>query len=113
MELTMQHISAQELNQRMNSDNRPVLINALPGDSFREKRIPGSINITEDNIDSVEHIIPDKDQDIVVYCANSDCDASPKLAEKLLDRNYKNVWDFEEGLEGWVEAGYQLTGKDY
>lgn len=112
MELTMQHITANDLQERMNSDNRPVLINALPKDAYRSKRIPGSINITEEHLDCAENVIPDKDQDIVVYCANEDCDASPKLAEKLLERGYTNVWDFEAGLKGWRKEGYALIGQD-
>lgn len=112
MEATMQHISAQDLYKRMNSKIRPVLINALSKDAYQAKRIPGSINITEENLECAEHVIPDKDQDIVVYCANADCDASPKLAEKLMDMGYSNVWDFEEGLAGWRSEGYSLTGTE-
>lgn len=112
MELTMQQISAEDLRKRMNSDNSPVLINALSKDAFVAKRIPGSINMPGKNVELAEKILPDKDQDIVVYCANADCDASPNLAEKLMDMGYKNVWDFEEGLAGWRSAGYNLTGNE-
>lgn len=112
MPLTMQRISAEDLHKRMTSTNRPVLINALSEDAFKSKRIPGSINITEYNLECAKNVIPDKDQDIVVYCANADCDASPKLAEKLMDMGYNNVWDFEEGLAGWRSEGYRLEGTD-
>jgi hypothetical protein len=47
----MERISAQDLHKRMTSENRPVLINALSEDAFRAKRIPGSINITENNLE--------------------------------------------------------------
>lgn len=112
MPLTMQRISAQELHERMNSEERPVLINALSEDAFQAKRIPGSINLTEENLECAETVIPDKDQDVVVYCANADCDASSKLAEKLTDMGYSNVWDFEQGLAGWRNEGYGLTGTE-
>lgn len=112
MEATMQRISAENLHQRMNSNERPVLINALSKEAYQSKRIPGSINITEDKIGCAENVIPDKDQDIVVYCANADCDASPNLAKELLDQGYENVWDFETGLKGWRTQGYELVGED-
>lgn len=112
MPLTMQRISATDLHDRMTNENRPVLINALSEEAFEAKRIPGSINITEHNLECATNVIPDKDQDIVVYCANADCDASPKLAEKLTDMGYNNIWDFEEGLAGWRSEGYSLTGTD-
>lgn len=112
MELTMQRISAEDLRKRMKSDNCPVIINALTEDAFMAKHIPGSINIPEGNAEMAKNILPDKNQDIVVYCANADCDASPNLAEKLMDMGYENVWDFEEGLAGWHRAGYNLIDNE-
>ena len=112
MPMTMQSISADDLRERMRSEDRPVLINALSEDAYQARRIPGSINVTEEHLECAENVIPDKDQDIVVYCANADCQASPKAAEDLLEMGYTNVWDFEEGLAGWKEAGYTLTGQD-
>jgi len=113
MPLTTQRTTTRELHEWMTSaEHHPVLVNALSENAFRAKRIPGSINLTEDNLEYAERVIPDKDQDVVVYCANSDCDASTKLAEKLTERGYNNVWDYEEGIPGWRSAGYSLTGTE-
>jgi rhodanese-related sulfurtransferase len=112
MTLTVQRISTQDLHKQMTSEHRPVLINALSEDAFTAKHIPGSINITEHNLECAKNVIPDKDQDIVAYYANADCDTSPKLAEKLTEMGYNNVWDFEEGFAGWRSEGYRLTGTD-
>lgn len=109
---TLQAISADMLHQKLMSDARPVLINVLPNESYMAKRIPGSINIPQEEIDTIENVVPDKEQDIVVYCANEDCDASPNAAEALIENGYKNVWDFEEGLAGWRNAGYTLIGQE-
>lgn len=109
---TMQRISADELHKRMKSDSRPVVVNALSKDSYMAKHIPGSINIPAEHIEWAENIVPDKQQDIIVYCANADCNASPKAAEALMEMGYENVWDFEEGLSGWKNAGFKLTGQD-
>lgn len=111
-ELTMQRISAEDLYKRMRSDTQPVLINALSNDSYVAKHIPGSINIPSDDIERIKQVVPDKQQEIVVYCANADCDASPTAANALMEMGYENVWDFEEGLAGWEKAGYELTGQD-
>lgn len=110
--LTIQRTSAEVLYDKLNSSERPVLINALDQEAYLAKRIPGSINIPADKADIIENIVPVKEQDIVVYCANADCDASPRLAEKLMDKGYTRVWDFEEGLAGWKKAGYKLTGNE-
>lgn len=88
------------------------MVNVPAKESYRARRIPGSINIPVEHIDWIEHVVPDKNQDIVVYCANADCDASPKAAEALLEKGYRNVWDFEDGLAGWKNAGYDLVGTE-
>lgn len=111
-ELTIQRTTAEMLFDKLNSNERPVLVNALDEESYIAKRIPGSINIPTDRAETIENIVPDKDQDIVVYCANADCNASPQLAEKLMDRGYTRVWDFEDGLAGWRKAGYELVGNE-
>ena len=111
-ETKLREITAENLHDQMKTDRRPVLINALNPDAFTAKRIAGSINIPIEKAEIIETVVPDKKQDIVVYCANSDCTASPKLAEKLMDMGYGNVKDFDAGLAGWRKAGFQLVGEE-
>lgn len=110
---TIEHLEADELNQLLSDNrNRPILINVLGREAYEAKRIPGSVNVPAGDIENVERLAPDKDQPIVVYCANADCQASPKAAEALLEMGYTRVWDFEEGLAGWRGAGLPLSGSD-
>lgn len=110
--LTVQRTTAEMLDYMLNSDEHPVLINALSKESYIARRIPGSINIPVENADLIERVVPDKDQSIVVYCANADCNASPTLANILIEKGYSKVWDFEDGFEGWKEEGYTLVGHE-
>lgn len=109
---TLETIDVKKLNQRLKGTQPPVLINALAKDAFMAKRIPGSINIPTDNAEWAENVIPHKDAEIVVYCANRECTASLKLAQKLENMGYTNVIDFEEGLAGWRSEGFKLVGED-
>lgn len=109
---TLQRIDAEALNQRLKGTQPPILVNALAEDAFISKRIPGSINVPTEHADVAEYVIPDKDAEIVVYCANAECTASPELARNLEDLGYTNVQDFEDGLEGWKSAGYKLVGEE-
>lgn len=104
-------ITADKLQKKLTSIKSPVLINTLDEEAYRAKRIPGSINIPTDHIDRIKQVVSDKGQPIVVYCANTDCDASPKAANALIGLGYKQINDFEEGLEGWEKAGYPLVGQ--
>lgn len=110
--LIIQPTTAEVLNDKLNSDERPILINVLSPESYLARRIPGSINIPLEHVDRIDSIVPDKDQDIVVYCANTSCDASPAFANKLIEKGYSKVWDFEDGFEGWAEEGYRLIGHE-
>jgi rhodanese-related sulfurtransferase len=109
---TLTRMTATELKQVMASDRPPVVINTLGPDAYRSERIPGSINVPTDDIERVRDLVPAKDQAIVVYCANADCDASSQAAEALTEMGYTNVFDFEAGYAGWREAGFELVGTE-
>lgn len=111
-QLTIQRTTAEILFERLQTNERPVLINALEEEAYIARRIPGSVNVPAGHAEWAEHIVPDKEQEIVVYCANADCNASSKLAEALVDKGYVQVWDFVEGLDGWEEAGYEFAGSE-
>jgi len=109
---TLTTITADELKDALASDRPPVLINTLPRTAHEARHIPGSINVPTDDIDQVEALVPNKDDRIVVYCANADCTASPTAAETLEEMGYTNVVDFEDGYAGWRQAGYSLVGTE-
>lgn len=109
---TLTTISADDLKDALESEHPPVLINTLPREAHEAKHIPGSVNVPTDDIEAVETLVPNKDDHIVVYCANADCDASPTAAQALEERGYTNVIDFEDGYAGWRQAGYPLTGEE-
>lgn len=105
----MKKITAQELKKKIDAKEDFVLINTLPEHYFKQGHVPGSINIPTDDIETeVPGKLQDLDKEIVVYCANVDCQAAPKAGRKLEALGFKHVLDFEGGVKGWVEAGYEL-----
>lgn len=100
----MKTITKEELKDMIDNKEDFVLINVLPRESFEKQHIPGSINISigdEDFGKKAKQEIKDKNKKIVVYCANSECQASPRAAEKLTEMGYKNVWDYEGGIKDY------------
>lgn len=88
-----------------------VIIDARSAKWDDGKRIPGAISLTtESSDDAVASALPSKDGLIVSYCSNLKCPASAKLAEKLVGLGYKNVLKYPEGLEDWIQSGYEITG---
>jgi len=103
-----QTIDAGTLRERMASDDRPVLVNALAREAFDDERIPGSISIPAADAIRLANDVLARDQRIVVYCASRSCTASPTLAQKLVDLGFVEVTDFEGGIEEWERAGFAM-----
>ena len=109
------NITARDLKQRLADEARPPIINVLPEEYYEAKHIPGSINIPHNNegfAERVLELVEDQDEPVIVYCANTDCDASLKAARALEQAGFSNVLDFEDGTEGWAQAGYDLEGSE-
>lgn len=108
----MQTINHQELQNMLNDDEELLVINVLPEKSFREHHIPGSENIPVDQDDFVQNVesrAEGRDQQIVVYCANTECDASSRAARKLEDAGFVSVFDFEGGIEAWEQEMHRVA----
>ncbi len=68
--------------------------------------IPGSVNVADEHSDAeIAKALPDKTAEIVTYCANPRCTASPMLAKRLQKLGYTNVKEFPGGIAGWKAAG--------
>ncbi|WP_163559691.1 rhodanese-like domain-containing protein [Halomonas sp. NO4] len=83
-----------------------VLINVLPRDAFNKQHIRTSINIPVKDanfVEKVEDVVGSKERKVVVYCANFDCDASPKAAKQLEEAGFTQVYDYEGGTQDWFE----------
>lgn len=103
----MQSISRDDL-KRMNETEKHdfILVNVLKPDAFNEKHIRTSVNVPVDYEgfeEKVEELAGSKDREVVVYCANFDCGASPKAAEKLEEAGFSHVYDYEGGTRDWFE----------
>ena len=104
----MDTLSVTDLKRMTTADRGIAVINVLGRDAYDEAHIPGSINIPldrEDFVDEVARQIPGKDEPVVVYCASETCQASPKAGRRLEEAGYTRVYDFEDGIKGWQDAG--------
>ena len=71
-----QTIDAHSLRDRLASDDRPILVNALAREAFDTERIPGSISIPAAQALRLADELLAHDQPIVTYCASRSCTAS-------------------------------------
>lgn len=89
-----------------------TVVEALPEEYFNKYHLPGARNVPlDENFDeTIQQVAPDKSQPVMVYCADADCDASPKAAKRMEELGYTRVFDYEAGKVDWKEAG--LTVED-
>lgn len=59
-------------------------------------------------VKGVEKKMGDKTEKVVVYCQNYDCDAFITAAKKLDEAGFKNVLDFEGGIDEWKRKGFAV-----
>lgn len=104
----MRNIDAETLVELREKKDNLTVVNVLPEEQFRHRHIPQSDNIPISEAgfaDKVAEKAGGRDQPVVVYCANEECDASEKAAKRLDQAGFAEVYDFTGGMDAWLEAG--------
>jgi rhodanese-related sulfurtransferase len=113
----MRNVSAEELLRRIQDGDSLVLVDALPPMAYAHSHLPGAINLPPSSIDPdiVARRIADRHAEIVVYCANPDCEDSLATAQRLQGLGYTNVSHYAGGKNEWRDAGFPLerAGKPF
>jgi rhodanese-related sulfurtransferase len=104
-------ISRDELKAKLDRREALVILEALPEKYYRHSHLPGAINFPHDQVEALApQLVPDKNAEIVVYCANAACKNSGIAAEALTALGYTNVRAYEAGKADWIEAGFPIEG---
>lgn len=107
----MQRLETDQMREMLDSGDQAVVINVLNEEQYRAAHIPRSINIPlsdNDFVRKVEEAAGGRDRPVVVYCASTECNASPTAARKLEDAGFSRVYDYEGGTKAWQEAGLRV-----
>jgi rhodanese-related sulfurtransferase len=104
----MNLISREELKTKIDRGDDFKLVMTMGEWAFNTAHIPGSINIS--SREQGEGLIS-PDDEIVVYCSNEACTASPAAYHFLMSNGFTNVRRYAGGVADWQEAGYPLESK--
>jgi rhodanese-related sulfurtransferase len=64
-------ISRDELKQKIDRQDDFLLVETLPGVAYDHAHLPGAINLPPDQVNVLApKLLPDKNAEIVVYCAS-------------------------------------------
>jgi rhodanese-related sulfurtransferase len=100
-----------ELKTRLDGGEAVSIVEALPEQYYRKAHLPGALLLPHDHVDELAPVLlPDKEATIVVYCANLACSNSAIAAERLTELGYTSVFEYAEGKQDWIDAGYPTEG---
>lgn len=107
----MKEISTEELKSEINGGGKIFLVDVLDASSFSARHIPRSISLPYDLYflkNFSQNITPDKEAEIIVYCASRDCKTSALAGQVLEKGGYKNIKHYTGGLAGWQADGNEF-----
>lgn len=106
---THRTITTSALQQRLQDGEIAHFWNVLTDDYFTGEMIPGSRRVrVSEVVREVRKLGLGEDEEIVVYCSGPACPQSTAAAEKLAALGFRNVFEYENGLEAWKEAGQSV-----
>ncbi len=105
-------IDRETLKAKLDDGDSFHLIEVLMPKEYERLHIRGAENIPLARVGSEAVARFDRDETIVVYCADTKCKASPKAAEKLEVFGFTDVYDYEGGKQDWLDAGYPVEGRE-
>jgi|tagenome__1003787_1003787.scaffolds.fasta_scaffold16546230_1 rhodanese-related sulfurtransferase len=100
-------LDREQLRARLAAGPAFKLVMVASDFAFRAKHIPGSLHVKAHG-DTFAGLA--KDDDIVVYCSNVDCNASKSVVKQLVALGYQKVSHYAGGLIDWEAAGLPVEG---
>lgn len=100
-------ISGQELAQRIEAGDAPLVLDVRTPEEYASGHIPGAVNIPFDQLAGrMDELKAGKSDEIVVHCQSG---RRAAMAEKTLAAaGYTDVRDLEGHMKRWKEAGLPL-----
>ena len=91
-----------------------LFIDAREPEDYNAAHIKNAINIPMDHFEDYEYMLKKilKNQQIVTYCAGSECDLSIVLGNVLFDKGYKKLYVFFGGWVDWQKAKYPIESSE-
>ena len=105
-------ITREALKQKLDQKEPFHLVEVLSEEEFRRLHIPGAFNIPFNRIGTEATRRFHKTDEIILYCMDPQCRASPIAAEKLENLGFMNIAIYSGGKQDWAEGGLPVQGKE-
>lgn len=99
-------IERNELKRKIDRGEAFALLETLSPEQFRNAHLPGALNAPPERIKELAPVlIPNKQTEVVTYCAGPTCHASSDAARELSALGYAHVRHYAGGKQDWTSAG--------
>lgn len=97
------------LRKKLERGDDFALVEVLSPEAYDQYHPPGAINtpLGPHFDENALQTLRDKNQEIVVYCSDEKCSASPTAYKRLKDLGYRRVYDYEFGKHDWLRSAEQ------
>jgi rhodanese-related sulfurtransferase len=105
----VREISIDELVAKRKRGEPFILVDVLAEMHFAHIHLPASINIPLVDLRELAPLLFGKEEQIIVYCTDVECEASETAAKILMQLDFTDVLVFTGGIRAWVEAGLPVV----
>jgi rhodanese-related sulfurtransferase len=105
-------IERKELKWRLDRAEPCVILEVLPEEDYRKGHLPGALSVPLERVaDLVPDLVADRDIEVVVYSAHSECNDGKRAARELEALGYTNVRSYDGGKRDWIDHGLPLENE--
>jgi rhodanese-related sulfurtransferase len=92
------------------AQGRAQLVEVLPAAEYKKEHLPQAVNIPLQTMTAANTKSLRKDQAVIVYCADYECDLSARAAWRLESMGFQEVYRYTPGKADWLAAGWETEG---
>ena len=101
-------LTPEQLRTRIEDGDKPQILDVRELDEVQHGTLPGAKHLSRAHLESrVEDVVPDKDAEVVVYCASGV--RSVFSARTMKELGYSNVVSMAGGFNRWKDLGYTFS----
>lgn len=106
----MRVISRDELKHKLERADDFALVEVSPAPDYEREHLPMALNVPLDHDfeQTIQQVLPNKSQAVVVYCGNANSNDAAIAARRLEALGYRNVMNFSLGKTDWQHAGLHV-----
>src|SRR2546423_7984329 len=92
------------------AQGRAQLVEVLSASEYKREPLPHAVNVPLQTLTAASTKFLRKDQAVIVYCYDYQCDLSARAAWRLESMGFQEVYRYTAGKADWLAAGWETEG---